>query len=163
MVSCQLGTAIKRQTIHDNFQAPVVPCPGSPRSMLRTNKLAATRPPASLQTLAAALSKANPLLPNTPVLERMLDFGQFDFGQLDFGQLAEVEIGRSRNWPKSKLAEVEINWPKSNRWCLLCFSLSLFFFLCFVFTFLYFFSCSCSSLSSFCFCAVSVFVPKNLN
>ena len=24
-----------------------------------------------------------------------------DFGQLDFGQLAEVEIGRSRNWPKS--------------------------------------------------------------
>ena len=27
---------------------------------------------------------------------RMLDFGQFDFGQL-----AEVEIGRSRNWPKS--------------------------------------------------------------
>ena len=40
--------------------------------------------------------------------ERMLDFGQFDFGQFDFGQLAEielaeVEIGRSRNWPKSKL------------------------------------------------------------
>ena len=38
----------------------------------------------------------------------MLDFGQFDFGQFDFGQLAEielaeVEIGRSRNWPKSKL------------------------------------------------------------
>ena len=32
-------------------------------------------------------------------------------------KLAEVEIGRSRNWPKSKLAEVEIgrsrNWPKS--------------------------------------------------
>ena len=26
-----------------------------------------------------------------------------DFGQFDFGQLAEVEIGRSRNWPKSKL------------------------------------------------------------
>ena len=35
------------------------------------------------------------------VLWRMLDFGQFDFGQFDFGQLAEVEIGRSRNWPKS--------------------------------------------------------------
>ena len=32
---------------------------------------------------------------------------------LDFGQLAEVEIGRSRNWAKSKLGEVEINWPKS--------------------------------------------------
>ena len=33
-------------------------------------------------------------------------------------KLAEVEIGRSRNWPKSKLAEIEIgrsrNWPKSN-------------------------------------------------
>ena len=45
---------------------------------------------------------------------RMLDFGQFDFGQFDFGQLAEIElaeieIGRNRNWPKSKLAEVEIN------------------------------------------------------
>ena len=38
------------------------------------------------------------------------------------------------NWPKSKLAEVEINWPKSNRWCLLCFFfLSFFFFFCFVF------------------------------
>ena len=46
---------------------------------------------------------------------RMLDFGQFDFGQFDFGQLAEIGIGRSRHWPKSKLAEVEINWPKSNR------------------------------------------------
>ena len=35
-------------------------------------------------------------------------------------KLAEVEIGRSRNWPKSKLAEVELaklekkSWPKSN-------------------------------------------------
>ena len=63
------------------------------------------------------------------VVVRMLDFGQFDFGQFDFGQLAEielaeielaeVEIGRSRNWPKSKLAEVELaelekkSWPKS--------------------------------------------------
>ena len=34
-------------------------------------------------------------------------------------KLAEVEIGRSRNWPKSKLAEVELaevekkSWPKS--------------------------------------------------
>ena len=42
----------------------------------------------------------------------MFDFGHFDFGQFDFGQLAEielaeVEIGRSRNWPKSKLAELE--------------------------------------------------------
>ena len=70
----------------------------------------------------------------------------------DFGQLAEIEIGRSRNWPKSKLAEVEINWPKPNRWCLLCFfSLSFFFFLllCFYFSLLF----SCSYLSSFCFCA----------
>ena len=76
----------------------------------------------------------------------MLDFGQFDFGQFDFGQLAEielaeVEIGRSRNWPKSKLAEVEQM----------------------VFALLHLFSCSYSSLSSFCGCCVSVFVPKNLN
>ena len=45
--------------------------------------------------------------PSEDVPSRMFDFGQFDFGQFDFGQLAEVEIGRSRNWPKSKLAEVE--------------------------------------------------------
>ena len=32
-----------------------------------------------------------------------------DFGQFNFGQLAEVEIDRSRNW------------PKSNTWCLLFF------------------------------------------
>ena len=54
-----------------------------------------------------------------PSSRRMLDFRQFNFGQFDFGQLAEVEIGQSRNWPKSKLAEVEKkagrsrNWPKS--------------------------------------------------
>ena len=36
--------------------------------------------------------------------------------------------GRNRNWPKSKLAEIEINWPKSNRWHLLCFLHSLFLF-----------------------------------
>ena len=51
-----------------------------------------------------------------------LDFGQFDFGQFDFGQpkskLAEVKIGRNRNWPKSKLA-------KSNRWYLFISSFSL--------------------------------------
>ena len=41
---------------------------------------------------------------------RMLDFGQFDFGQL-----AEVEIGRSGYWPKSISAEVEINWPNSEK------------------------------------------------
>ena len=40
---------------------------------------------------------------------------------LDFGQLAEVEIG-----------EVEINWPKSNRWCLLCFFFLSFCFFSFV-------------------------------
>ena len=40
-------------------------------------------------------------------------------GQRGQTKLAEVEIGRSRNWPKSKLAEVELaelekkNWPKS--------------------------------------------------
>ena len=45
----------------------------------------------------------------------MLDFGQFDFDQLAKIELAEVEIGRTRNW------------LKSNRWCLLCF-FSLFFF-----------------------------------
>ena len=92
---------------------------------------------------------------------RMLDFGQFDFGQLAEIELAEVEIGRSRNWPKSKLAEVEIGrsrkkWPKSNRWCLLCFFfLSFFFFLLLCFYFCLLFSCSHSSLSSFCFCSVS--------
>ena len=93
---------------------------------------------------------------------RMLDFGQFDFGQFDFGELAEiesaeVEIGRTRNWPKSKLAEVEINWPKSNRWCLLCFCfLSFFFFFCFVFllsfTFFLFLLISLFILFLFCFC-----------
>ena len=100
---------------------------------------------------------------------RMLDFGKFDFGQFDFGQLAEielaeVEIGRSRNWPKSKLAEVEINWPKSNRWCLLCFFfLSFFFFFCFVFLlfFTFFLFLLISLFILFLFC--SVFVPKNLN
>ena len=76
---------------------------------------------------------------------RMLDFGQFDFGQFDFGQLAEielaeVEIGRSRNWPKSKLAEVE-------QIVVLLFSffflfLFLFFlFLFFLFSFLFLFFC----------------------
>ena len=43
----------------------------------------------------------------------------------------------SASWPKSKLAEVEINWPKSNRWCLLCFFIFLFFFFCFL-VFFYF-------------------------
>ena len=33
--------------------------------------------------------------------KRLLDFGQFDFGQL-------AEICRNRNWPKSRLAEVDI-------------------------------------------------------
>ena len=45
---------------------------------------------------------------------------------LDFDQLAEIELAEVEN----KLAEVEIgrsrNWPKSNRWCLFCF-----FFFCF--------------------------------
>ena len=81
----------------------------------------------------------------------MLDFGQFDFGQFDFSQLAEielakVEIGRSRNW------------PKSNRWCLLCFFFLsfFFFFFCFVFlfffTFFLFFLISLFILFLFCFC-----------
>ena len=61
---------------------------------------------------------------------RMLDFGHFDFGQL-----ADVEIGRSRNW------------PKSNLWCLLYF-----FFLLFLFCFFFFFCI-------FVFC----FVPKLQN
>ena len=69
--------------------------------------------------------------------KRMLDFGQFDFGQFDFGQLAEIElaeieIGRSRNWPKSKL----IGRSRTDSVCSVS---SFFFFLCFVFTFLYFF------------------------
>ena len=37
--------------------------------MFRTNMLVATRPPASLQILAAALSSGNLLLPNNPVRE----------------------------------------------------------------------------------------------
>ena len=61
-------------------------------------------------------------------------------------------IGRSRNW------------PKSNRWCLLCFFfLSLLFFLLLFLVLFLNFSCSYSSLSSLCFCSVSVFVPENLN
>ena len=64
------------------------------------------------------------------------------------------------NWPQSKLAEVaevEINWPKSNRWCLLCFFfLSFLFFLLLYFPFSSFF-CSYSSLASFCFCIVVFF------
>ena len=65
----------------------------------------------------------------------MLDFVQFDFGQFDFGQLAEVEIGRSGNWPKSKL----IGRNRTDGVCSVSsFSLSFFFF-CFVFTFLHFF------------------------
>ena len=93
-----------------------------------------------------------------PFCARMLDFGQFDFGQFDFGQLAKVEIGRSRNWPKSKL----IGRIRTDGVCSVSsFSLSFFLLLCFYFSSL--FSCSYSSLSSFCFCSVSVFVPKNLN
>ena len=71
----------------------------------------------------------------------MLDFGQFDFGQFDFGQLAEVEIGRNRNWPKSKLAEVE-------QMVFALFLLSLFlFFLLLSFYSSLLFSCAYSSLS----------------
>ena len=45
----------------------------------------------------------------------------------------------SASWPKSKLAEVEINWPNSNRWCLLCFFfLSFFFFLLLCLFYFYF-------------------------
>ena len=90
--------------------------------------------PLALLSLLFALSL---LLPFAP---RILDFGQFDFGQL--AEL-EVEIGRSRNWPK---------W---NRWCLL-------------FSFFLFFSAFSFSFSSSSFCPVlhflfhyfSVFVPK---
>ena len=72
--------------------------------------------------------------------KKMLDFGQFDFGQFDFGR-----IGRSRNW------------PKSNRWCLLCFFfLSFFFFLllCFYFSLLFFLFLLISLFILFlcCFC-----------
>ena len=66
----------------------------------------------------------------------MLDFGQFDFGQFDFGQLAGIKLAEVEiNWPKSKLIGRSRNWPKSNRWCLLCFFfLSFFFVFCFVFS-----------------------------
>ena len=63
-------------------------------------------------------------------ITRMLDFGQFDFGQFDFGQLAEVEIGRSRNWPKSNRL-----WFS----CFLFFFLFLFLFFCFSFSCFFFF------------------------
>ena len=67
----------------------------------------------------------------------------------------EVEIGRSRNWPKSKLAEVE-------QWFLLCFFfLSFLFFLLLCFFTSVLFSCSYSSPLLFVFCSVSVFVRKN--
>ena len=66
----------------------------------------------------------------------------------------EVEIGRSRNWPKSKLAEVE-------QWFLLCFFfLSFLFFLLLCFFTSVLFSCSYSSPLLFVFCSVSVFVRK---
>ena len=57
----------------------------------------------------------------------MLDFDQFDFGQLAEIELAEVEIGRSRNWPKLK------------RWVCSVSSFALFFFLllCFCFSLLF--------------------------
>ena len=61
---------------------------------------------------------------------KMLDFGQFDFGQFDFGQLAEVEIGRSRNWPKSKL----IGRSRTDGVCSVS-SLSLFLFFSFALSF----------------------------
>ena len=74
-------------------------------------------------------------------------------------KLAEVEIGRSRNWPKSKkLAEVE-----QTVFALFLLSLFLVFSSALPFYFSLLFSCSYSSLSSFCGCSVSVFVPKNQN
>ena len=65
---------------------------------------------------------------------------------LDFGQLAEVEIGRSRNWPKSVEQMV------------FALFLPFLFFLVFFSFFFSFFSFSSSSHSSFSFCSVSVFV-----
>ena len=57
------------------------------------------------------------------------------------------------DWLKSKLAEVEINWPKSNRWCLLCFFfLSFFFSFSLFFTFFLFLHISLFILFLFCFC-----------
>ena len=53
---------------------------------------------------------------------------------------------------KSKLAEVEINWPKSNRWFFLSFFFSLFF------TFFLFLLISLFILFLFCFC----FRPQKL-
>ena len=69
----------------------------------------------------------------------------------------------SKNWPKSKLAEVEIGRSRTNGVCpVSSFSLPRFFF-CFVCLLFFTLFCSYSSLSLFCFCSVSVFVPKNLN
>ena len=34
---------------------------------------------------------------------KMLDFGQFDFGLLPKSNLAEVEFGRSQNWPEVRI------------------------------------------------------------
>ena len=85
---------------------------------------------------------------------RMLDFGQFDFGQFDFGQLAEielaeVEIGRSRNWPKSKL----LGRSRTNGVCSVSsFSPSCFCFCSVFLLFFTFFLFLLISLSLFCFC-----------
>ena len=90
---------------------------------------------------------------------RMLDFGQFRLRPIRLRPAGRNRIGRSRNW------------PKSNRWCLLCFFLFCFFsfffsfFSSFIFVFSFSFSFSSSSFSSyssFSFCSVSVFVPRNL-
>ena len=74
----------------------------------------------------------------------------------------EVEIGRSRNWLKSKLAEVEIGRSRTMVFALfllslfLVFSFTLFFYFC---TFFLFLLISTSFCFLFCFC----FRPKNLN
>ena len=78
-------------------------------------------------------------------------------------------VGRRRNWPKSKLADVEIgrsrNWPKSylaevEQMVFVLFLLFFFSFFCLSFTFSFSSSSSSSSHSSFCFCSVSVFSPE---
>ena len=80
--------------------------------------------------------------------------------------ISRVEIGRSRNWPKSKLAEVELaeieigrsrNWRSRTDGVCSVSSFSLSFPLSFFFSFSFF--SSFSSHSSFSFCSVAVVVP----
>ena len=70
--SCQWPVVCHQTVANRLRQLPAVWCRGraeQAKSMSLTIMLRVTRPPASRQTLAAALSTANPRRPNTPALE----------------------------------------------------------------------------------------------